>query len=69
MIFEAPTGLLPPYDVEVISGYQIKAKWHKPTGHTGVITQFLLRAYNLDIPGESPVQVVYNNTELTAGKM
>jgi len=52
---------------QVVSGYVVKAEWKLPLGRTGQLTQFMLRAYNLDDPSLPPVDAVINDTTKTYG--
>ncbi|ELU01149.1 hypothetical protein CAPTEDRAFT_219707 [Capitella teleta] len=42
--FTAPFGVSGPTRVQVLSGYRISARWSEPTGNTGELTEFILRA-------------------------
>ena len=58
----APTGVSAPTDPQSISGYIIEVKWQQPNGNTGVITQYILTAYNLDEPSLDPVTADFTDT-------
>ncbi|XP_071494817.1 LOW QUALITY PROTEIN: usherin-like [Diadema antillarum] len=61
----APTGVSPPIDPVSITGYIIQLQWQRPTGNTGLLTQYILSAYNQDLPELDPVQGIYTDTLLT----
>jgi len=63
----APTAVFGPERPQVVSGYVVKAEWRLPLGRTGQLTQFMLRAYNLDDPSLPPVDAVINDTTKTYG--
>lgn len=60
--FSAPIGLSPPIDPVSITGYVIQLQWQRPSGNTGLLTQYILSAYNLDLPDIAPVQAVFTDT-------
>ena len=62
----APKGVSGPIDVVVQNGYVINAKWLRPTGRTGAITKYILRAVDKDNPTGEPVEAVFTNlTDVT----
>ena len=58
----APTGVSAPSSVQVLTGFSLYATWNEPSGKTGRLDSFLLRAYNLDDPEITPLEVSYNAT-------
>ncbi|XP_078675414.1 usherin-like isoform X2 [Branchiostoma floridae x Branchiostoma belcheri] len=65
----APTGLVALYDPVDYSGYVVGIRWQHPSGNSGVIQQYTLRAYNLDRPEYAPVDTNITDSELTQGNM
>ena len=61
----APTGVLPPSSVVVLSATVIEAEWLHPTGNTGLLTEYILRGYNLDHPDFPIAETIYNDTANT----
>ena len=58
----APKGVSGPFNVQVINGYVIGATWERPTGRTGALTKYILRAIDRDDPEAKPVEAVFTNT-------
>lgn len=67
---QVPTGLNPPNDPVSLDGYTISVDWQRPAGNTGVLSQYVLLAYNQDIPLLTPVTAVFTDTssEENSGK-
>ncbi len=61
-IIAAPYGVSGPFNVFVVSGYVIDAQWRRPSGRTGALTMYILRAVNRDKPDMQPVEAVFTNT-------
>ena len=51
----APEGVSGPFGVEVLNGFTIKAQWKRPTGHTGQILSYMLKAIDRDNDTAEPV--------------
>ncbi|XP_060070524.1 usherin-like [Ylistrum balloti] len=54
----APIGVKPPYDVTVLSGYVITARWQRPLITAGLLTKYILLAYdrtNASVPPKSTI--------------
>ncbi|PIK62302.1 putative usherin [Apostichopus japonicus] len=66
-----PTGLTPPTDPVSYDGYTIGVDWQRPSGNTGVITQYVILAYNQDIPLLTPVAAIFMDTssDESSGKL
>ena len=58
----APEGVSGPFNVQVINGYVIGAAWERPTGRTGALTRYILRAIDRDDREAEPVEAVFTNT-------
>ena len=58
----APKGVSGPFNVQVINGYVIGAAWERPTGRTGALTRYILRAIDRDDQEAEPVEAVFTNT-------
>ncbi|XP_077990481.1 usherin-like [Glandiceps talaboti] len=58
----APGGLPAPSDPQSLSGYIIEVKWQQPSSNTGMISQYILTAYNLDNTAVDPVTSVFTDT-------
>ncbi|KAJ8045141.1 Usherin [Holothuria leucospilota] len=58
----APTGVSPPIDPFSLNGYTISVGWQRPTGNTGVLSEYILLAYNQDDPLLTPVEAVFLDT-------
>nr|XP_006813188.1 PREDICTED: usherin [Saccoglossus kowalevskii] len=58
----APTGISAPNDPISPDGYTIEVRWQQSGGNTGLITQYILSAYNLDSASEDPITAVYTDT-------
>ncbi len=54
-----------PFNVFVVSGYVIDAQWRRPSGRTGALTQYILRAVSRDNRDAAPVDAVFTNTSTT----
>ena len=54
-----------PYNVFAVNGYVISAQWTRPTGRTGTLTEYVLRAVDRDDPESEPVEAVFPNTSHT----
>ena len=54
--------------VQVINGFTVFARWSRVTGNTGQLTQYLLRAYNMDDTNATVVEAVFNITGPTSGR-
>ena len=63
----APIGVSSPFDVVVVTGYIITAKWTVPQSISGLLSKYVLRAYNLDYFDIPPVQAEYGD-KIFAGK-
>ena len=50
-----------PYDVVVVTGYAITAKWTQPEVISGLLQKYILRAHNLDHPEIPPVEAEYGD--------
>ncbi|XP_041469805.1 usherin-like [Lytechinus variegatus] len=61
----APTGLTQPIDPVSITGYVIQLQWQRPSGNTGLLTQYILSAYNQDLPDIAPVQAFFTDTTMS----
>ena len=48
----APSGVTPPTDPVSITGYIIRVSWQRPSGNTGLLTHYILTAYDQDRDGE-----------------
>ena len=53
---------VPPIDPVSITGYIIQLQWQRPTGNTGLLTHYVLSAYNQDLPDIAPVQTEFTDT-------
>ena len=51
----APDGVSGPFGVVVLNGFTIKAQWRRPTGHTGQIISYMLKAVDRDNDTAEPV--------------
>ncbi len=51
-----------PFNVFVVDGYTIQAEWTEPSIRTGLITEYILRAYDRDDLNEKPVEASFLNT-------
>ncbi|XP_021347323.1 usherin-like [Mizuhopecten yessoensis] len=60
----APIGVKPPFEVKVLSGYVITARWQSPLITAGLLTKYILLAYDRKSPKVPPVQ-----EEFTIDKM
>ena len=60
-LLTAPEGVSGPVDVVVLNGYVIDAKWLRPTGRTGAITKYILRAVNRENTSVEPVEAIFEN--------
>ncbi|XP_062584554.1 usherin-like isoform X1 [Saccostrea cucullata] len=65
----APIGVRPPYNVRVLSGFEISASWYSPQSSAGLLSQYILRAHNIDKPQEPPVEAVFTDTGVYSGKI
>lgn len=66
--YTAPIGVSAPFDVVVVTGYIITAKWTVPQSISGLLSKYVLRAYNLDYLDIPPVQAEYGD-KIFAGKL
>lgn len=57
----APKGLSAPYDVVVVTGYVITAKWRQPDLISGLLQKYVLRAHNIEHPDILPVEAEYDD--------
>ncbi|KAK3093068.1 hypothetical protein FSP39_010666 [Pinctada imbricata] len=65
----APQGVKPPYNVTVLSGYVIEARWESPISSSGLLSKYILRAYSLDEPSLAPVESEFTNLNRFQGKI
>lgn len=65
--FTAPIGVRSPYNVKVLSGFEISASWYPPQSSAGLLSQYILQAYNRDKPQEAPVETVFTDTAVYSG--
>ena len=63
----APFGVSGPYSVTVLSGYRISSKWYVPSGHTGQLTEYILRARSVDNTSAVPVEASFPPDTLSGG--
>ncbi len=61
----APRGVSGPFNVFVVDGYTIQAEWTEPSIRTGLITEYILRAYDREDLDETPVEASFTNTTFT----
>ncbi|XP_064622303.1 usherin-like [Lineus longissimus] len=54
-----PTGIVKPQSATALTGYIIKVAWTSPTGNTGLLTKYILKAYVTDKPEVAPVMAPY----------
>lgn len=64
----APIGVRPPYSVTVLSGFEISASWYPPKSSAGLLTHYILRAYNMDRPELPPVETIFTDTSIYNGE-
>ncbi len=53
--------MTPPTDPVSITGYIIRVSWQRPSGNTGLLTHYILTAYDQDRDGEM-VQARFEDT-------
>ena len=51
----APVGVGPPTEVRPYSGYVVEVRWVEPRSTSGLLTQTIILAYNMDKPQEPPI--------------
>lgn len=64
----APIGVRPPYSVTVLSGFEISASWYPPKSSAGLLTHYILRAYNMDRPELAPVETIFTDMSIYNGE-
>ncbi|XP_052767673.1 usherin-like isoform X2 [Mya arenaria] len=65
----SPVGVTPPYEVKHYSGFLVKFKWLAPVSTSGLLTQFVIKAYNMDNVTIDPVEALITNTSKREGNM
>ncbi|XP_053408878.1 usherin-like [Mercenaria mercenaria] len=65
----SPVGVTAPYEVYHYNGYLVKFKWLAPVSTSGLMTKFVLQAYNLDNETIPPVEAIFTNTSKREGNM
>ena len=57
-----------PYEAKFYSGFLVEVKWKAPVSTAGLLTKFILRAYNNEDPLIDPVEALVTNTSKRIGK-
>ncbi|XP_048258912.1 usherin-like [Haliotis rufescens] len=65
----SPVGVVAPYRVRALSGYIIEAFWLKPTSTSGLLTKYVLTAYNQDNQNVTPVFMEFTDAETRGANM
>lgn len=63
----APIGVRPPYSVTVLSGFEISASWYPPKSTAGLLSHYILRAYNMDRLELPPIETILTDTSIYNG--
>ncbi|KAH3846704.1 hypothetical protein DPMN_089006 [Dreissena polymorpha] len=63
----APVGVTPPYEAKHYTGYHVEFHWLAPVSTSGMMTKFVLKAYNLDNTTLDPVEALFTNTSKREG--
>ena len=61
-------GVTAPYEAKHYSGFQVEVKWKAPESTAGLLTKFILRAYNNEDPLIDPVEALVTNTSKRIGQ-
>lgn len=59
--------MTPPYEAYHYNGYLVEFKWLAPVSTSGLLTKFVLQAYNLDNTTIDPVEATFTNTSKREG--
>ena len=65
----APVGVTAPYEARHISGFLVEVKWKAPVSTAGLLTKFVLIAYNNDNLLIDPVEALITNTSKRIGEL
>lgn len=63
----APIGVRSPYSVKVLSGFEISASWYPPQSSAGLLSHYILMAYNMDKPQLPPAKTIFTDTSIYTG--
>ena len=67
-LFLAPVGVTAPYEARHLSGFKVEVKWLAPVSTAGLMSKFVLKAYNNEDPLIDPVEALFTNTSKRKGK-
>ncbi|XP_041351149.1 usherin-like [Gigantopelta aegis] len=65
----APVGVQPPDMVRALTGYMFTANWPKPDSTSGLLTKYILTAYNVDNPEIDPIVEEYTDADTTSSNV
>ena len=66
-MFLAPVGVTAPYEARHLSGFKVEVKWLAPVSTAGLMSKFVLKAYNNEDPLIDPVEALFTNTSKRKG--
>lgn len=65
----APVGVKAPNWFQVYSGYIVETRWDPPASTAGLLTRYVLRAYNESHPDEPSVETLIVNITRRIGEL
>ena len=64
-----PVGVTAPYEIKHYNGTLVEVKWLAPVSTAGLLTEFILKAYNMENVSIPAVEALFTNTSKRIGML